>query len=100
MPASLTPQIQAEASRCFRCVASIIEGIDLGYAKNAMRVLICLTAPTLMKQGSAPTARNEISLTDHTPIPLKKLITLKRTLQYPFRQLTCHRYKKLSDTPE
>jgi hypothetical protein len=44
-PTSLAHQFQAKPCRCSRRVASIIERIDLGYARNPMRVLIILTAP-------------------------------------------------------
>jgi len=43
-PSLFTHQFQAEPYRCSRCVASIIERIDLGCASNLMRVLISLTA--------------------------------------------------------
>jgi len=44
-PTSLTHQFQAKPCRFSRRVASIIERIGLGCARNPMRVLIILTAP-------------------------------------------------------
>jgi hypothetical protein len=44
-PSLPTQQLQVKPCRCFCRVASIIERIDLGYASNLMRVIICFTAP-------------------------------------------------------
>ena len=43
-PSLPTHQFQADPCRRSRCVASIIECIDLGCASNSMPVLISLTA--------------------------------------------------------
>ena len=40
-------ELQAVLCRCSCRLASIIERIDLGCASNVMRVLVCLTAPSL-----------------------------------------------------
>ena len=43
-PTSLTHHFQAKPCRYSRGVAAIIERVDLGGARNLMRVFICLAA--------------------------------------------------------